>query len=289
MERKLVKQGQNALTITIPSTFVKHNRLKPGDAMKVFFNTQQVTISPASFPVDNEITIDAAHMDRSMLFHQMFGAYISGFQRIIVLNAPLSITQSFPGRLIGLVIDSQSKTKTVFVSLIRESDPTLEATIRRCGHLLVELSRVVSERSISQSTDLEIANQENLLDEQLIYCLRTLHRFPPTNGNLYRYFLLCTTFESIGDQLQEIGHHIEKNPKLGPLIHHVIERYVQLVFESNFTDLYSFLKKTKKELPTKSFLDGLVFFLLENLHNNLGFLIRTKKSGKDSWSAPAEI
>ena len=106
--------------------------------------------------------------------------------------------------------------------------------------------------------------------------MRYLNKYQ-SNEASYRQFLLLATFESVGDQLRYIAKNIKKNRKVAKAISDLVQKYVDLIFAKDFDNLYLLLKPAIKKYPKRTYLDGLVYSLMEMLYNNIGYLVEERK------------
>jgi hypothetical protein len=66
---------------------------------------------------------------------------------------------------------------------------------------------------------------------------------------------------------------IKKDKNLAKEIINIIEKYVQYLLLKDVKGCYDFLRKTKKTNKEETFVDGLIWGLIENIYNYVGYLI----------------
>src|SRR3989338_2914745 len=84
MKRKLVKQGINALTITLHSDWVEKNHLKPKDEIELTEQDNTITISTEKKESLKEITVDVSGLLPRLADRFMARSYQKGYDKIIV-------------------------------------------------------------------------------------------------------------------------------------------------------------------------------------------------------------
>src|SRR3989339_587452 len=101
MERKLVKQGRNALTVTLPARWLRSKDLDAGDCVYIDEKDDALTISSLKASKKKEVVIDVKGFDDSMIYHMVFGKYIEGYDSITLVHNNPSLVQELGRRLFG--------------------------------------------------------------------------------------------------------------------------------------------------------------------------------------------
>jgi phosphate uptake regulator len=275
MERKLVKQGRNALTVTLPAAWTQHHHLKAGDTVSISAIANNLLIEADTRVASTEITINAAGTELTMLRHLIAGAYVRGYDRIIILNGELQEIQVNAERLIGFVIEEQTPTRTVLKSIIAPSGEDTLTLIRRAGHILQQHANILLGIAEGTATQTQLEQNERLLNNTLFFCLRHLNTYEK-GGNAFKYFLLCTTMESAGDQIEVLGRHIGKQRALAQLVVKALEDYNKYLFANDFKQFYRSMRQFRHTIPQKTYAEGIATMIAYNLFNNVGYLVEEK-------------
>ncbi|MBT4446978.1 AbrB/MazE/SpoVT family DNA-binding domain-containing protein [archaeon] len=277
MQRKLVKQGRGALTVTLPSKWLKERKLTAGQVIEVTEGNDRLVIQSSKQRTTKKTSLDLRHCKRrSMFFHILLGKYMDGYDVIeIVHRSPELMNQIVP-HMMGFAISKHSSTKTIFRNIVAVPEDNFEVILRRAGHQLVKQAEDIQLVVSNQITEKEYQSQERILDQHILYCMRYLNKYQ-SNEASYRQFLLLATFESVGDQLRYIAKNIKKNRKVAKAISDLVQKYVDLIFAKDFDNLYLLLKPAIKKYPKRTYLDGLVYSLMEMLYNNIGYLVEERK------------
>ncbi|MFH1631117.1 MAG: AbrB/MazE/SpoVT family DNA-binding domain-containing protein [Candidatus Aenigmatarchaeota archaeon] len=84
MRRKIIKQGYDTLTITLPSKWTKKFHLKPGDEVELVEHDRMLQISTEKGPSLSGITIDISGLSASVIWRHILSAYRAGYDEIII-------------------------------------------------------------------------------------------------------------------------------------------------------------------------------------------------------------
>jgi phosphate uptake regulator len=275
MERKLVKQGRNALTVTLPAKWLKEKRLKAGDAVNVAERNKELVIGTQMTSAKKEATLDLRDCERSMIYHAVQGKYIEGYDTITILHNNPKIAQEQASWLLGMIIESHTPTRTVLKSIVSVPEENFYAVLRRAAHILLQQARTLELVVQKKASPEDVKTDERLLDYNLLYCLRYLNKYE-NSEKAYKYFLLCSTLESAGDRMSQIAKHIGTRKELAARIVKGVEEYTANLFTNNFQKMYASLRAFRNNLDTKTFVDGLVFSMAEELYNYIGYIVEEK-------------
>ena len=88
MRRKIIKQGHNTLTITLPSDWAKKLDLNAGDELDLIEKESSLILSPDKAKNDVSCTIDIKDFTVPMLWRYFQGAYRSGANEIKIVFDP---------------------------------------------------------------------------------------------------------------------------------------------------------------------------------------------------------
>ena len=275
MERKLVKQGRNALTVTLPARWLQDKGLKAGESVFINERDKDLVVSSKLGATKTEITLNLNGYDKTMIFHLVIAKYIEGYDTIILLhgNPPglLEISKS----LLGMIVEEHTHTRTLFKSIIAVPEENFNAVLRRATYILLQQAKTLKAITEGKATIEDIKAEERLLDNNILYCLRYLNKYE-NRSHAYRYFLICSTIELAADQINSISKYIGKNKELADAIVNGIEQYVKLLFSNDFKKMYTSLRAFRSSIGDKTFVDGLARSLAEDLYNYIGFIASEK-------------
>ncbi len=276
MERKLVKQGRDALTVTLPSKWLKDKGLKAGREVNINVEKERLIISAENSILFKEITVDIRNDEKGMSWHKLISKYVDGYDKIIILHSNSELIPLFSQSLLGMIIEEHTSSRTVLKSLISIPENNIDIIIRRIVHMLEQQATLLEQVAKGITTEKEVKSQEKLLDANIYYCLRYINKYHSQQDS-YKHFLLCATIESAGDTISIIAQHIDKDTKLAKIIVNAVQTYNKYLFSGDLDKLYFSLRTFRNSIPKKTFVQGLTFELAEILYNNLGYLMDNNK------------
>ncbi len=135
MERKLIKQGQNALTVTLPSEWTKTNELNAGGIVDLDISENKVIVSTNEKPKPKEIVLKLGSESESIIKPRLNLAYRLGFDHIKVLY----LTQEQEGiirklveeLLLGFEVTETGKGYLIIESVAEPSQEKQEVLLKR--------------------------------------------------------------------------------------------------------------------------------------------------------------
>ncbi len=272
MERKLVKQGRNALTVTLPAKWLQAKGLQAGDVVQVEEGNKELRVSVGSRAKRKEVTLSVKDLDKGLIWNLVLGRYIEGYDNITVHHNSPAVLQEIGQELLGMMIEEHSNERSVLKSIIFVPENNFEALFRNATYMFLHQVKMLAGISAGNVKLEEVKKQERMIDKNVYYCLRYLNKYHDQE-QAYRYFLLCSTLESAADQVSQIAKFLGKEKRLAKDFICVVELYLKYLFSHDLGKLSASLREFRKRLNKKSFVDGLAFTLIEILHNNLGYLI----------------
>jgi phosphate uptake regulator len=271
MQRKLVKQGRNALTVTLPAQWTKQKGLTAGDVVSISENGAELLVSARLSAKKSRVEVDGTKSSKSALFHLVIARYIEGYDEIVLLHDSSKVALDIGSQLIGMVVERHTATSTVYRSIVAIPEENFEPLLARTLYMLQEQARLLPEIVSGILSSADVKHQERLLDSNILYCMRYLTKYGRGKKS-YRKFLLCSTLEHAGDQISAIAKVITSKPDAETILR-IVEGYVKYVVKKDFAKLHGFLRKERTGVGGKSYVHGQVFSLIETLYNNIGFFV----------------
>ncbi|HLD42887.1 MAG TPA: AbrB/MazE/SpoVT family DNA-binding domain-containing protein [Candidatus Nanoarchaeia archaeon] len=243
MKRKLVKQGLSALTITIPSSWVRKNNLKAGDEVDVLERDTSLTISKEGRTELNEITVDLTGLLPRLADRFMARAYQKGYDRIILKSEDPDLLQAVKNKvpeLMGYEIINSMKNQVEVQILSAQLDLDFDTLLRRALLILKDMLQTCHDAwKAGDKKSLDgIFYQDYDVNKFMYFCLRQLNTSQKlmTFGRSILYYLI-ETLEDLGDELKALGKVLAQLPPhkavLG-ILNKLIEMY-QLSYEFFYT------------------------------------------------------
>ncbi|MCF7860742.1 hypothetical protein K9M79_00730 [Candidatus Woesearchaeota archaeon] len=152
--RKLVRQGRNALTITLPSEWTKQNKLSQGCEVELTLSDVGLTIGTFQ-PEKNEIAVTLSTDNEKYISHVIRNMYYIGYTRISLTLRKKSINaiSKVVSRCMGYEIVEQSNSHCI-ISMV--SSPKEYATVeKRLFTLMQSFLRIVSDDMNKRDLDIQ--------------------------------------------------------------------------------------------------------------------------------------
>lgn len=218
MERKLVRQGNNALTTTLPADWLKKYSLKAGDTVEIEEQGKAIMITTRK-----EFGIEKADLDITGLGlltnRTLIALYIRGCDEIRVTYKEAAAVEKLKraiDEMVGFEIISQSRNECVIKEISRTSDEEFQNILRRTFLLVKLMGEEISE-SLKNSKSLEhIPSMDTNINKFANFCLRVLNKrgYSDFNRTSSIYFII-KELEHLADSYKElaVGMDNKKVPK----------------------------------------------------------------------------
>jgi len=160
MQRKLIKQGDNALTVTVPRKWTKNLNLKAGDEVNISEEEGNLLITQTTREVGKKISVDISGYTAITIAVILQSIYRRGFTEATLTfkneKAP-NVKHSFRGRrekqipineiitelvneMIGFEIFEQNETSIVLKQISKPNEKDFELALRRIFLLEIDLN-----------------------------------------------------------------------------------------------------------------------------------------------------
>src|SRR3989344_4648517 len=141
MRRKLVKQGNAALTITIPTTWVKKFNLKAGDEVDVEESGRTLVVGNGRNFAQKKITMELPS-DPDLAKRQIGFAYKRGVDELEVHFSNPAFLKMIHEKLndfLGFEIVDQGKTHCTIKNIASQNEEELDAIVNRAFLVTLQL------------------------------------------------------------------------------------------------------------------------------------------------------
>jgi phosphate uptake regulator len=226
MKRRVIKQGHNTLTITIPRKWALQYSVNPGDELDVRQRGNELVISTGSQQLKSEkMDVDISSLDRSSTVILIQALYRYGYDTIEVSTKEPSFTyvrtgkpvavskvvHDIVGRFIGSEIISSSPKSFTIKRISKESNEDFDAVLRNVFRLLNDMVEVfVQALETKDMTLLESMEQHHVnLKKFVNYCLRLLNKFG--KGDVRKttfYFAIIQYLSKIEDLIKNMARYM---------------------------------------------------------------------------------
>ena len=246
MKRKVIKQGHNTLTITLPSIWAKKFNLSPGKEIDMTEKDNGLFISTEKNGVEKKSEFDITNMDIPTIWKHFMAVYREGYSEVCIKFSPktklespykfltshrldrrygkqremrtmLSSLQEFVNRFIGFEIVEHGDNHIIVREMGDLTSKEFDNSLRKIFFLLEEMSQNALEAIKSNNPKiLEFTHDVDInLDKFHDYCIRILNK--TENKDSRKSKLLFSTLyilELVGDEYKNISTHIiEDFPK----------------------------------------------------------------------------
>jgi phosphate uptake regulator len=134
MKRKLVKQGNNALTLTLPKKWLDKYNLKPGNVVFIKDIENELIIAAKPVNTQKKETIDLDKY-KDIIPKYIHSLYRQGVTEIIVkfsdLNLLNIVQKTISENIIGYEIIEQEKNKAIIRNIAEINEGNFDQTFRR--------------------------------------------------------------------------------------------------------------------------------------------------------------
>jgi phosphate uptake regulator len=257
MKRRVIKQGHNTLTITLPRKWAIQYNIKAGDELDVSQRNNSLVISNRSMePKSDSIEFDISNLDRTSTVILVQGLYRYGYDTIeirtkepffyhyrIGQNVAVSkVVHEIVARFIGSEIISSSAKSFTIKKISKESNEEFDAVLRNLFRLMNDKIEVFlhglekSDMNLMESIEDHHINMKKFIN----YCLRLLNKFG--KGDVRKttfYFAIIQYISKIEDMIKNAARYIVTYKyKIGPKAIEVIKNlqkaltmYYQLFYD----------------------------------------------------------
>lgn len=239
MKRKIIKQGHNTLTVTLPSKWVQEQGLKAGDEIDALTKKEGLIFTTKKGTTKRPVTFDITGMNLPTIWKHFMGAYREGHEEIrvhfkpnIILENPyryltkqrvntkqkhykervVEVLQGIVDRFVDLEIVDHNKNSIVIRQMSTPSDKEFSSSLRRvfllAGQMLEEIMNVLKEKDLSSIS--HVCNMDINLDKFHDYCIRILNQHG-TNNQYKKETLFSTLYliELVGDEFKNMAVHLD--------------------------------------------------------------------------------
>mgnify|MGYP005849170717 CR=1 FL=1 len=285
MKRKIIKQGHNAFTITLPNEWVQNMNLKPKDEIDLIEDGNQLVINSKKNNEFNSVSFDISNLSIPLIWKYFSTIYREGYDEIVITfsdaykryeNAysysaayrkdklisedkkSLFLTiQDIVNRFIGMEIIEFNNKECIVRQMEEPSDKQFESSVKRIFFIL---DQFFQDLLIAVKTDdLRNLKETHTIDTNLDrfhdFCCRILsktgckspHKSQLIFTTLYMLELLGDEFKAISDCLLKKDYQKERKN---------LERFSETIYEQfkKYTEIYNKFehKKVKEIYETSS-------------------------------------
>lgn len=296
MRRKLVKQGAATMMVSLPSKWIKDQRLKKGDEIEIAESDSSLVITTSGkgeLFLKKEIKIPgpAQYMNRLIEV-----PYIQGYDEIIIHfeNAKvMDLIVKEAEKLLGMEVVSQTAASCTLKNVAEAMEQEFENILRRLFLLIKSMAedsyKAAKEKDYEKLKN--IADLERMCNKYALFCLRMLNKYGYKSQKEEKFlFYTIAILEQLADHYAYICKHIaETKEKIAPETLHFFKditiltgQYYQCFYKRDLKDILSMKEhidnlhkkeKTLLELKKNTYLLHYLEYILEKITHLSHFLV----------------
>jgi len=229
MNRKIIRQGYEGCTFSLPIEWIRQNKLKPGDELDVTCHGKDILVRCKSSSQAKTKEIFLKRKDSFPMLRSIVSSlYKAGYDEILVHlaeNIPLRRLHELTNSFTGLEIVSLSGNLIKIKSLLKEDDADMENTVIK----MFQTINYMIECLVSKWNKISISDMQAVADSMIRmrdYALRSIHTLAPDKYKKYDFCDLVTQLERMSAQMVYISKYVsERNPKDNSWIHKFKKEY----------------------------------------------------------------
>jgi len=284
MRRKLVKQGNNALTLSLPYKWLEKHNLSKGDYVNVRELGKDLLISTIENIKLEKKTYEINISKKNPFFKRYIkSCYVLGYDEVLITSddvIPYNLVKESILDLLGYEIIEQTQKRCTVGILSKLDNGKIDVLMKKLFFIIQtmfdDLIELIRERNLNQIK--EVAEVESSVDSFVHFCLRVLNKYGHKEFSKTQYYYnILVLIEQIADSLRDYSLSFSKKSliTLGDLI--LLRDYfinvVKLYLKYNMSEI-SKIKKMRQDLYNRirsncnkeplQYLD--MYSILNNLH-----------------------
>ncbi len=300
MQRKLVKQGNNALTVTLPAKWLQERNLTAGDLVEIEEEEKAIIIRTQKKEIKVKQNITLTQLSQFFLERVITNAYKRGIDTLHLLfndTVPVdTINEILAAYTVGYEITLVEKKKCTIQSFTAEDQDNVDITARKCFLLVKEMNSIlindIKQRKYTHATNiLSLTNNTRKLAN---YSIRVNTK---TSKNVSQLLYQSTIFTKlylfalrINSVYILLGKTKKTNPHIIELINHLnnmFDIYYQAYFSKELSSIKELLDtkdvitlKLEKSIDNDN---GKIFLHIHSamrcIHDSVGSLLGLMENG----------
>jgi phosphate uptake regulator len=245
MKRRIIKQGHNTMTLTLPHEWTEKLHLKAGDEVDVTENNGTITVNGKQKSEARSTTIDITGLSVPMLWRFFQSAYREGYEEIKLIYDPnkknqegafdfyttqlayekmgekrrfvpvIDMIHEVVSRFVGIEVIEHGKGYCVIKEMGELSAKEFDNSLRRIFLLIDELfENIIAKLENNTTGDINICKEIHTIDRSIDrfvdYCCRINNKINDSSFQENKPAMFSTLFllELLGDEFKYIGTHL---------------------------------------------------------------------------------
>jgi len=218
MKRKVIKQGHNTLTVTLPSKWVVKNSIKAGDELDLDEIDSCLSISSSKVKCRELSTTFDTGKKGHFKNNYINCLYHAGFDKIEIKYHKPELMQEINKRIRdycpGFEVVEQHKSTCVIKSVSSVIEEDFDNLVRRIFLMFISLLEDMQDILKTKEYDrlVNIRNLEGLNNRYTSYCKRILNKvgYHDPRKTVF-YYVLMYDLETIADDYKHLSDYISLN------------------------------------------------------------------------------
>ncbi|MFC1697498.1 AbrB/MazE/SpoVT family DNA-binding domain-containing protein, partial [Nanoarchaeota archaeon] len=144
MIRRLIKQGVNSYTVTIPISWVNDNNLKSGSEINVDVEGNNLIFKSEKFFKKKSIKVDVKDYDEDSIKYILYISYRNGIQRLVLKTKNFEIIEKLAVKhFIGFEVIEKQKDKIILEVITEPVEERFESLLRKLFLIVNESISIV--------------------------------------------------------------------------------------------------------------------------------------------------
>ncbi len=245
MRRRIIKQGHNTLTVTLPSKWAQEFNLKAGDEVDLKERDNGLYISTEKKNDSLSTTIDISDLDIPTIWKYFMAVYREGYDEVKVMfdpdeifespykhftthsvdtkygqksrnHTPTETIQEITNRFIGFEVVEHHKDYCLIRNLTELTSKEFDASLRRVFLLIIQMAEELVE-AIKKNNPEIVRHTHDIdinVDKFHDYCIRVLNKTGCKDSRKsHLYFTTLYLLEIIGDEFKNVARHLLEDMK----------------------------------------------------------------------------
>lgn len=281
MKRKVIKQGHNTYTITLPSSWAKKFKIIAGNEVDVVEKNNSLILNAEKHDETSRTEFDLDGLDVPAIWKYLMGAYRAGYDEIKITFEPnkefdhpykfatqhfhddrfgrdrvkvtvLEALHSFSTRFVGMEIVEHGANFILIKDMGDATSKEFENSLRRVFLIIKQMNDETMDAMRTGKVELlqHIHDVDITLDKFHDYCVRVLNKTECRTDSSYKT-IASTLYllEMLGDEFKNIALHMIrdfKDSKLSALI--PFTEHVKKLIDAYYDLFYKFDNEKVKML-----------------------------------------
>lgn len=211
MRRKLVKQGYNALTVTLPAEWLRRFNLKVGDEVEIEERRGKLEINAEKEKATKKTELDISELNDTLVWTYVIAAYRKGSDEILLKlkKEQTALIQKVVDALLGLAIVEMSENSCRIKDITGTTADEKEFSniLRRIFFLLEGIAESVIE-AVKKDDRQALKNmeyQDYNINKFSNFCLRMLNKKYFENFDTALTHYIISELENLGDEYARLA------------------------------------------------------------------------------------